>query len=511
MIPGGRSGGGERRRRWKRRAAPGELLLLGLGLVSTVAHDDVYGGGGGDNRRPEPLEGAPRKAGRGRTREGGDGRLRGRRGQEDDGSRRLAGVFLGRLGESFDVRDEASTAAAAEPSLTEGTVAAPPAWDSSLCMAHWGRPELQTEPDPDGYVIYVDGREQLGGNKFLVSDGIFMAKALGRTFVEYPVKDARVSPIEEASLGLGAYWDLSELCMYHRILDLTRFRDMVADGTLPPEDFATIRSESHEVLLRHATDEVAMRNLFEEYKDTQVIVLQSTWKSGIFRDALQYLRPNPFYMGIVRMLLEQQKDWETGEFVAVQWRTELSTGDLTECYQEVKAVIEEQRLRLGYGTHQVLFNTDLYGKTSGTYTASAQAAGAAVLELINEDYPFALNNHLHHFFSEIDDSGVRAFVSGLAVASSELMIGSSLNDPGTKAVPEASRCQKPYSGYITLITEWRDEILHKPADTVVRIFPFEYPPPEEEEEANDQPEVDAHVSEDEPADGQSAPEPMSNP
>lgn len=34
-------------------------------------------------------------------------------------------------------------------------------------------------------------REQLGGNKFLVSDGIFMAKALNRTFVEYPVRDSR--------------------------------------------------------------------------------------------------------------------------------------------------------------------------------------------------------------------------------------------------------------------------------------------------------------------------------
>lgn len=40
-------------------------------------------------------------------------------------------------------------------------------------------------------VVVTDNREQLGGNKFLVSDGIFMAKALGRTFVEYPVKDAR--------------------------------------------------------------------------------------------------------------------------------------------------------------------------------------------------------------------------------------------------------------------------------------------------------------------------------
>lgn len=53
----------------------------------------------------------------------------------------------------------------------------------------------------------------------------------------------------------------------------------------------------------------ALRRPFK-YKtpqSSQVIVLQSTWKSGNFREALQYLRPNPFYMGIVRMLLEQQK------------------------------------------------------------------------------------------------------------------------------------------------------------------------------------------------------------
>lgn len=34
---------------------------------------------------------------------------------------------------------------------------------------------------------------------------------------------------------------------------------------------------------------------------------------------------------------------------------------------QVKALVEEERQKLGYGTHQVLFNTDLYGKTSGTY------------------------------------------------------------------------------------------------------------------------------------------------
>lgn len=72
----------------------------------------------------------------------------------------------------------------------------------------------------------------------------------------------------------------------------------------------------------------------------------------------------------------------------------------------------------------------------------------------------------------MQDSGVRAFVSGLAVASSRVMLGSSLNDPSTKSIKEAYRCQKPYSGYITLITEWREEIIGKPADSIIRLFPF---------------------------------------
>lgn len=42
--------------------------------------------------------------------------------------------------------------------LAEGTLATPPAWDSSLCMRHWGVPELSDEPDPKGYLIYVNGR-----------------------------------------------------------------------------------------------------------------------------------------------------------------------------------------------------------------------------------------------------------------------------------------------------------------------------------------------------------------
>lgn len=34
-------------------------------------------------------------------------------------------------------------------------------------------------------------RQQLGSNKFLLTDGMFLAKALNRTLVEYPVKDSR--------------------------------------------------------------------------------------------------------------------------------------------------------------------------------------------------------------------------------------------------------------------------------------------------------------------------------
>lgn len=37
----------------------------------------------------------------------------------------------------------------------------------------------------------LDNREQLGGNRYLVSDGLFFAKALNRTLVEFPAKDAR--------------------------------------------------------------------------------------------------------------------------------------------------------------------------------------------------------------------------------------------------------------------------------------------------------------------------------
>lgn len=45
-----------------------------------------------------------------------------------------------------------------QEAFIKGTIATPPAWDSSLCLARWGMPQYQHEIDPNGYLIYVNGR-----------------------------------------------------------------------------------------------------------------------------------------------------------------------------------------------------------------------------------------------------------------------------------------------------------------------------------------------------------------
>lgn len=65
--------------------------------------------------------------------------------------------------------------------------------------------------------------------------------------------------------------------------------------------------------------------------------------------------------------------WERRRFIAVQWRTETSRGNLTQCYDRyVGPAVEEHRLRRGLGRNQVYFNTDLVGRTSGTYRRSVR-------------------------------------------------------------------------------------------------------------------------------------------
>lgn len=70
------------------------------------------------------------------------------------------------------------------------------------------------------------------------------------------------------------------------------------------------------------------------------------------------------------------------------------------------------------------------------------------------------------------DTGVKAIVSGLVMAQAKVLLASSLNEPASKASPEAGVCAKPYSGYIQFIANWRTELFRKEPETLWRLFPF---------------------------------------
>lgn len=63
-------------------------------------------------------------------------------------------------------------------------------------------------------------------------------------------------------------------------------------------------------------------------------------------------------------------------------------------------------------------------------------------------------------------------MSGLVIAQARVLLASSLNNPASKDSPEAGVCQKPFSGYIQLIVEWRMNIFRQAPESVVRLFPF---------------------------------------
>lgn len=197
----------------------------------------------------------------------------------------------------------------------------------------------------------------------------------------------------------------------------------------------------------------------ENCSDTcQVIAMKMAWKSGLRREPMDLLRPNPFYLDLVGRLIEAQevgaaaaaaaavvvadlgihqpcprrfkyvavvspidfhprpndvttqrsnaccgntcaprvietqpvlgnvvgvlgtKEWRGGKFMAVQWRTETSTGNnLTRCYEShVRPSVEERRKALGLEKRRVFFNTDLVGQASTTYNASVSRCGSKV-------------------------------------------------------------------------------------------------------------------------------------
>lgn len=85
---------------------------------------------------------------------------------------------------------------------------------------------------------------------------------------------------------------------------------------------------------------------------------------------------NCMYLKIGVGVLET-KEWRDGQFMAVQWRTETSTGNnLRRCYEtHVRSSVEKRRKALGFGKRQVFFNTDLVGQASTTYNVSVSPSG----------------------------------------------------------------------------------------------------------------------------------------
>lgn len=76
---------------------------------------------------------------------------------------------------------------------------------SLFCVSAWLAPQLlPARPSPAC-------REQLGNNRFLLSDGLVIARALNRTLVEFPMQDSRIATAD-AELRSCGYWDCEGLC-----------------------------------------------------------------------------------------------------------------------------------------------------------------------------------------------------------------------------------------------------------------------------------------------------------
>lgn len=76
-------------------------------------------------------------------------------------------------------------------------------------------------------------------------------------------------PLIVSSVSTSTFYLQTARRRYHRILDLRKFRQMVADGRIPPEGFTTVRSGSSEQLLRYISDEAHIVDYFKDYVDTK--------------------------------------------------------------------------------------------------------------------------------------------------------------------------------------------------------------------------------------------------
>ncbi|CAM9104073.1 unnamed protein product [Scytosiphon promiscuus] len=404
----------------------------------------------------------------------GDGTSGGKGGGKDSG--RLAWVAGGEVAPGMEEEDDGGSLlngeGAKNASLSSSSASSlrPPEWDSTSCMRSWGLENLQTEEDPRGYIIWVSAREQLGGIQFTLSDGLYIAKILDRTLVEFPAERAQVGN-PGSKLGCGAYWDFDRLCRYHRILGLGAFRAMIGDGRLDVDEFVTMAPrDGHVNPMKSLETADDVRRYYAGYERSKVIVMQNQWKSHIRREPMDLLRPLPFYSDVARRLINEQSGWEGQAFLAVQWRTETSTGNLTLCYCHVRDAVEKHRSREGLERGQVYFNTDLVADTSDTYGSQQAATREQVLRMIEEDYPAAINNSVSIFLKQLEDSGVKSITSGVVAASSRVLLAST----GRNWAMHRGVCEKIHSKFIDLVMEWRETYGPAGRKGTLALFPAFY-------------------------------------
>ncbi|CAM9832547.1 unnamed protein product [Discosporangium mesarthrocarpum] len=376
----------------------------------------------------------------------------------------------------------------------------PPRWDSTKCLKSWNMSHIQTEVDPNGYYLVMNSREQLGGVASVLADAAFVARSLNRTLVELPVSRSMVANAESWRHGIGVYWDMDKLCQSNRVLDLHTFISLVERGIIPQSTFVTItegRNPRSRVVSNMET-EIDAVNSMEELGVTGalVIVVTGVAKTEWYERAEErLLTPNPFYLTVVKRLLTKE-GWHPDNYMAIQWRTENSLRNLTDCYTaEVRGVVEEHRQLQNLSARNVFFNTDMREGASHSYRYNPRKVKGndmdqmsdrvGTLALIDQDY--SGGSHIWDAINMYDDSGVQAIVGGLVSAHARVLLLSSTenNRVGHSEVHlEHTRCLcfKRRSKFLGLIIHWREELVGSNPGTTTALF---HPPVKTEDSPDD--------------------------
>ena len=356
----------------------------------------------------------------------------------------------------------------------------------------------------DRYVALMGVGEQMHKAKFVVSDALYIARALGRVLVEPRVEHSRLVGVPNVSAGaqparlaLHHYFDLQPLCSQHRMVAARAFerdRQLRAmwDGAVVVQPR---RGRAFPGGWRLHTEE-AVRAEFAHARGARLLVLRGMWRS-VTNDEIadeqralphaglaQPMRPadwepNPGYAAIARQLLAAFAGGggggggHGGGVLAIQWRSEdweknvpgrevggkdnasAPAGTLLRCAlwaaRRAKSAIEAEAARGGSGGSGggggiglVFVATDLRSSASGTYLGPRRGAALAALRRLERALPAARSPRLRAFIDAIPDAGVRAGVEAAVCVEAKLLLSTT---DACDDCAKARRCSKMSSAF----------------------------------------------------------------